>query len=103
MHPYLRVLVLAAVAMIVAGALVALALAGRNTGMSILALLGAGLVGVVVGVFVFVMSWVWSQRSWHDGHGGRSIAIALAGGLGIVVAAVALAGSVILLLTFFIG
>jgi hypothetical protein len=103
MHPYLRVLILAAVAMIVAGALVALSLAGRNTSISVLAILGAGLIGTVTGLFVFVMSWTWSQRSWHQGLTGRSIGIALAGGVGIVIAAVALASSVILLLTFFLG
>jgi hypothetical protein len=103
MHPYLRVLVLAAVAIIVAGALIALALAGRNTTISILALLGAGLIGIATGGFLFAMSWIWSQRTWHDGRAGRSILMAVAGGIGIVVAAVALAASVILVLTFLIG
>ena len=103
MHPYLRVLVVAIVAMIIAGALVALALAGRNTTLSVVALLAAGLVAVVVGGFLFVQSWVWSQRSWREGSRGRSLAMALAGGLAIVVAAVAAAGSVVLLLTFFLG
>src|SRR5436190_23173107 len=100
MHPYLRVLVLAVVAVIVAGALVALALAGRNTTLSLVALLVAGLIATVIGGFVFFMSWVWSQRVWNEGHGGQSLAIAVAGGLAIVLAAAALAGSVILLLTF---
>ena len=103
MHPYLRVLVVAIVAMIIAGALVALALAGRNTTLSVVALLAAGLVAVVVGGFLFVQSWVWSQRSWRDGSRGRSLGIAFAGGLAIVVAAVAAAGSLVLLMTFFLG
>jgi len=38
MHPYLRVLVAAIVAMIIAGGLVAVALAGRNTTLSVVAL-----------------------------------------------------------------
>ena len=103
MHPYLRVLIAAIVAMIIAGALVALALAGRNTTLSVVALLAAGLVAILVGGLLFVQSWIWSQRSWRDGSRGRSLAMALAGGLAIVVAAVAAAGSLVLLLTFFLG
>jgi len=103
MHPYLRVLIAAIVAIIIAGALVALALAGRNTTLSVVALLAAGLVAMVVGGFLFVQSWIWSQRSWREGSTGRSVAMALAGGLAIVVAAVAAAGSLVLLLTFFVG
>ncbi len=103
MHPYLRVLVVAAVAMIIAGGLVAVALAGRNTTLSVVALLAAGLVAMVVGGFLFVQSWIWSQRSWGDGSRGRSLAMAVAGGMAIVVAAVAAAGSLVLLLIFFLG
>ena len=103
MHPYLRVLIAAIVAMIIAGALVALALAGRNTTLSVAALLAAGLVAILVGGLLFVQSWIWSQRSWRDGSRGRSLAMAFAGGLAIVVAAVAAAGSLVLLLTFFLG
>lgn len=103
MHPYLRVLIAAVVAMIISGALVALALAGRNTTLSVVALLAAGLVAVLTGGFLFVQSWIWSQRSWNTGFRGRSLAMALAGGLAIVVAAGAAAGSVVLLLTFVLG
>jgi len=103
MHPYLRVLVAAIVAMIIAGALVALALAGRNTTLSVLSLLAAGVVAVVVGGFLFLQSWIWSQRSWRAGSRWRSLAMALGGGIGIVVAAVAAAGTLVLLLTFFLG
>jgi hypothetical protein len=103
MHPYLRVLVLALVGILVAGALIALALVGRNTTLSVVALLAAGLLATATGGFVFVMSWVWSQRIWNEGHGGRSLAVVLAGGLGVILAAAALAASVILVLTFFVG
>jgi hypothetical protein len=103
MHPYLRILVVGAVAMIVAGALVALALVGRDTTVSVLALLGATLIGVVMGLLVFWQSWVWSQRIWRDGSSGRSLGIALVGGLAVVLAAVALAGAAILLMTFGLG
>jgi hypothetical protein len=103
MHPYLRVVVVGAVAMIVAGGLVALALVGRNTTISVLALLGAGIIGVVVGLVVFWQSWVWSQQTWRAGSAGRSLGIALAGALAVVLAGVALAGTAILLLTFGLG
>jgi hypothetical protein len=103
MHPYLRILVVAIVAIIIAGALVALALAGRNTTLSVVALLAAGVVAMLVGGLTFVQSWIWSQRSWREGSRGRSLAISLAGGLAIVIAAVAAAGSLVLLLTFFLG
>jgi hypothetical protein len=103
MHPYLRVLVAAAVAMIIAGGLVAVALAGRNTTLSVAALLAAGLLAMLVGGFLFVQSWIWSQRSWSDGVRGRSLAIAVAGGVAILLASVAAAGSLVLLLIFFLG
>ncbi|MDP9271311.1 MAG: hypothetical protein M3P14_10140 [Chloroflexota bacterium] len=103
MHPYLRFLVIGLVAMIVAGALVALALVGRNTTISVLALLGAGLIVAAMGGVIFWQSWVWSQRTWRDGSAGRSLGIALVGGLAVVVAATALAGTIILLLTFGLG
>jgi hypothetical protein len=103
MHSYLRVLVAAVVAIIIAGGLVAVALIGRNTTLSVVALLAAGLVAVLVGGFTFVQSWIWSQRSWSEGSRGRSLAMAFAGGFAIVVAAVAAAGSLVLLLTFFVS
>ena len=103
MHPYLRILVVAAVAVIVAGALVAIALAGRNTTVSVLALLGAGIITVVVGLVLFWQSWIWSQRTWRGGSAGRSLGIAVVGGLAVVLAGVALAGTVILLFTFGLG
>ena len=103
MHPYVRVLVAAAVAMIIAGGLVAVALAGRNTTLSVVALLAAGAVSILVGGFLFIQSWIWSQRSWHDRTYWRSVGMAVVGGLAIVVAAVAAAGSLVLLLTFFLS
>jgi hypothetical protein len=103
MHPYLRLLIVGLVAVIVAGALVALALAGRNTSISVLALLAAGMIGVLMGALLFWQSWVWSQRIWREGSGGRSIGVALVGGLGILIAAVALAGTLILILTFYLS
>ncbi len=103
MHPFVRYLVMGAVAMIVAGALIALALLGRSTQVSVWSLLAAGIIVVVTGGLLFAESWIWSQRSWRSGDTGRSVAIAVAGGLGIIIAASSLAATVILLLTFGLG
>jgi hypothetical protein len=64
-------------------------------------MLGAGLLAALVGIFLFVQGWIWSQRAYRNGSTGRSVAIALGGGIMIVLAAVALGGSVILFLVFF--
>ena len=103
LHPFVRWVVGGVVAMVVAGALIAAAILGRNTQASVYALLGAGVIGVGVGLLLFVESWIWSQRFWRDGSSGRSMATALVGGLAIMMAAVALAASAILLLTFGLG
>jgi hypothetical protein len=103
MHPFTRSLVVAAVGLIVAGGLVALALLTRESSLSEFAVLGAGLVGIALGGYLFVQGWLWSQRSWHAGFSGRAVAIAIAGGLGAVMAGVAAAGVVVLVLTFYAG
>jgi hypothetical protein len=103
MHPYVRTLVIAAVAAIIAGLLIVLGLLNRDTQVSVKSLLAAGLITIVVGGFVFAHSWIWSQRSWRSGDTGRSVAMAVVGGFGIVFAAGALAATVILLLTFGLG
>jgi hypothetical protein len=103
MHPLARNLVIGGVGLIIAGGLTALAVLGRDSGTSVLAMLGAGALAAGVGIFLFVQGWIWSQRAHRSGSTGRSIAIALGGGLMIVLAAVALAGTVILLLVFYIG
>src|SRR5512146_2771076 len=103
MHPFVRTLVIGAVAMVVAGALIAVAVANRSTQVSVISLLVAGVIAVGIGGLVFVRAWVWSQRSWRAGYGGRAVAISLAGGVAIILAAVALAATVILLLTFGLG
>jgi hypothetical protein len=103
MHPLARNLVIGAVGLIIAGGLTALAVLGRDSGMSVMAMLAAGLIATVVGIYLFVEGWIWSQRAYREGSTGRSIAIALGGGLMIVLAAVALAGTVILVLVFYLG
>jgi hypothetical protein len=103
MHPFARYAVIAVVALIIAGALAALGILGRDSTLSVLAVLLAGLIATGVGGFVFAEGWIWSQRSWRAGYPGRSTGIAIVGGLGIVLAGVAAAGVAILVLTFFIG
>jgi hypothetical protein len=101
MRPLTRDMVIGVVGLLIAGGLSAIALLGRNSGPSVAAMLAAGLVASAVGVFLFVESWVWSQRAWRAGSTGQSIAIALVGGLMILLTAGALAGSVILVLLFY--
>ncbi len=103
MHPFLRNAVIGVVGLIIAGALAALALITRDPEQSVLSLLGAGILASVIGIFLFVQGWIWSVRAWRMRQSGQSIAFALAGGLMIVVAGAALAGTLILLLLFVLG
>jgi hypothetical protein len=103
MHPFVRNLVIGAVGLIIAGGLAAIAALGRDSGTSGLAMLAAGLIGTAVGVFLFIQGWIWSQRAYQRGSAGRSVAIALGGGLMILLAALSLSGTVILVLVFYLG
>ena len=103
MHPFSRNLVIGGVGLLIAGGLAAMAALGRDSGTSVLAMLAAGLIATGVGVFLFVQGWIWSQRAYRQGSAGRSIAIALGGGLMILLAAFSLAGTVILVLVFYLG
>ena len=103
MHPFVRNLVIGVVGLLIAGGLAAIAALGRDSGISVLAMLAAGLIATAVGAFLFVQGWVWSQRAYREGYAGRSIAIAMGGGLMIVLAALSLAGTVILVLVFYLG
>jgi len=101
MHPLWRNLIIGGVGLIIAGGLAALAVLGRDSSTSVLAMLGAGLMTAAVGIFLFVQGWIWSQRAYRGGCAGRSVAIALGGGVMIVMAAVALGACVVLLLVFY--
>ena len=102
MHPLARNLIIGAVGLIIAGGLSALAVLGEDSGTSVLAMLLAGLVATAIGIFLFVQAWIWSQRMWRRGSAGASLAIAVAGGLMIVLAAGALAACVVLVLLFYL-
>ena len=63
MHPLLRNAVIGMVGLIIAGALTALALLGRDSDLSVLALLAAGILGTLVGLFLYSQGWVWGSRA----------------------------------------
>jgi hypothetical protein len=103
MHPFLRNLIIGIVGLIIAGGLSALALLGDDSNLSVLAMLASALIATVIGIFLFVQGWIWSQRAARRGYTGRSVTIALAGGFMILLAAGAFAGTVMLVLLFYIG
>jgi hypothetical protein len=103
MHPLLRNAVVGLVGLIIAGALAALALLGRDSDLSFLALLAAGIIGTLVGLFLFSQAWIWGSRAARRREGGQAAMIAVGGGFMALIAAVALAGLVILVLLFFLG
>ena len=99
----LRNVVIGIVALIIAGALAALALVGSDSDLSVLALLGAGTIGTLVGLFLYSQGWIWGSRAARQRAPGQAVLIALGGGVMAVVAAVALAGLIVLLLLFVLG
>lgn len=103
MHPLLRNIVIGVVGLIIAGALSALALLGRDSDLSVLALLGAGVLGTLIGLFLYSQGWIWGSRAARKRAHGQSVLIAIGGGLMALVAAVAVALLLILLLLFFLG
>lgn len=103
MNPLLRNVVVGAVGLIIAGALIALALASRDSGLSILAMVASAVIGALVGLFLYSQGWVWGARTARRRETGASVLIAVGGGVMALVAATALAGLLILLLLFFLG
>ena len=103
MHPLLRNVVIGTVGLIIAGALTALALLGRDSNLSILALLGGGLLGTLIGLFLYGQGWKWSSHAARRRQYGQAVLVAIGGGLMALVAAIAIAGLLILLLLFFLG
>jgi hypothetical protein len=103
MHPMMRNAVIAIVALIIAGALTALALLGSDSDLSVLGLLAAAVIGTLVGVYLYVQGWIWGARAARQRAHGQAIAIAVGAGLMALVAAVAIAGLLVLLLLFVLG
>ena len=102
MHPFLRNVVIGLVGLLIAAGLTALAVLGDDTGLSTAAMLVSALIAVGIGVFLFAQGWIWSQRAYHRRSAGMSVAIALGGGLMILMAAGAFAGAVILVVLFYL-
>ena len=102
MHPFLRNVVIGVVGLLIAAGLTAMALLGDDTSLSVVAMLVSALIAVAIGLFLFVQGWIWSQRAYSSRSTGMSVAIALGGGLMIVLAAVALAGAVVLVVVFYL-
>jgi hypothetical protein len=103
MHPLLRNVVIGIVGLIIAGALTALALLGQDSDLSILALLAAGVLGTLIGLFLYSQGWTWGSRAARRRETGQSVLIAIGGGVMALIAAVALAGLLILVLLFYLG
>jgi hypothetical protein len=103
MHPLLRNVVIGIVGLIIAAALTALALLNRNSDLSVLALLAAGVLGTLIGVFLYTQGWIWGSRAARRREAGASAFIGIGGGLMIVVAAVAFGLLVILVRLFYLG
>lgn len=102
MHPFVRNVVIGLVGLLIAAGLTAMAVFGENTGLSVGAMLASALIAAGIGVFLFIQGWIWSQRAYRSRSTGMSVTIALGGGLMIVLAAVALAGAVILVVVFYL-
>src|SRR5918998_1749607 len=98
MHPLLRNVVIGVVGLILAGALSALALFGRDSGQSVLAMVGAAVLASAVGLFLYAQGGTWGSRAARRRQAGTSLMIAVGGGLMALIAAVALAGLLILVL-----
>ena len=103
MHPLLRNVVIGIVGLIIAGGLTALAVVGRNADLSVLALLAAAILGSLIGLFLYSQGWIWGTRIARRRQGGQAILVAIGGGLMAFVAAIALAGLLILILLFYLG
>lgn len=103
MHPLLRNVVIGIVGLIIAAALTALALVGRDSDLSVLAMLAAAALAALVGLFLYGQGWTWGSRAAQRREPGQSLLIAIGGGLMALVAAVALAGLLILILLFYLG
>ena len=103
MHPLLRNVIIGIVGLIIAGALAALALLGRDADLSVLALLAAAILSALIGLFLYGQGWIWGSRMARRRQGGQSVLVAIGGGLMALVAAIALAGLLILVLLSYLG
>lgn len=103
MHPFVRNIVIGVVGLLIAAGFSALAILGEDSGLSVIAMLASGLIATAIGIFLFIQAWIWSQRAYRRGSPGTGVAIAIAGGVMALLAAGALAGSVAVVLLFYVG
>ena len=102
MHPFLRNVVIGLVGLLIAAGLSTMAILGNDSGLSVAAMLASALIAAAIGIFLFVQGWIWSQRAYRSRSAGLSVAIAVGGGFMILLAAVALAGAVIMVVLFYL-
>jgi hypothetical protein len=102
-HPLLRNVIIGIVGLIIAGGLAALAILGNDADLSVLALLAAAILATLIGLFLYSQGWIWGSHMARRRQGGQSLLVALGGGIMALVAAVALAGLLILVLLFYLG
>ena len=102
MHPFLRNVVIGLVGLLIAAGLSTMAILGNDSGLSVAAMLASSLIALGIGIFLFVQGWIWSQRAYRSRSAGLSVAIAVGGGFMILLAAVALAGAVIMVVLFYL-
>lgn len=103
MHPLLRNVVIGAVGLLIALALAALGLMGRNSDLSVLALFAAGLLASIIGAFGYVQGWIWGSDAARRRRFGQSALIAIGGGIMVLVGGLALGLLVILVRLFYLA
>ena len=69
-HPLLRNVIIGIVGLIIAGALAALALLGRDADFSVLALLAAAILSALIGLFLYSQGWIWAAAWRGAGRAG---------------------------------
>ena len=65
MHPFLRNVVIGVVGLLIAAALTTMSILSNDTSFSVGAMLASALIAVVIGVFLFIQGWMWSQRAYR--------------------------------------
>jgi hypothetical protein len=101
-HPFVRNVVIGVVGLLIAAGLTALSVLSADTAFSVAAMRVSALIAVASGIFLCVQGWIWSQRAYRCRSTGMSVAIAMGGGFMILLAALALAGAVILVILFYL-
>ena len=102
MNPFVRYLVIGAVGFIVAAALGIVGLLSADTPMvQGLAMVAGSLLAAAICIFLFIQAWRWSIIAYRERRTGRSLLVALTGGVIILMAAGALSVAAILGLLFF--